>query len=99
MIRYCVKIMVKKMRLTIWKKELDNMEAQYLCWHSELQNFREAAIEDAKRQWNLKNKDARSLFELQSLDEKNDIRFKGERNEENTVTLPLRIAYCLTSYS
>ncbi|KAJ0868380.1 hypothetical protein HanRHA438_Chr12g0573951 [Helianthus annuus] len=56
MIRYCVKIMVKKMRLTIWKKELDNMEAQYLCWHSELQNFREAAIEDAKRQWNLKNK-------------------------------------------
>ncbi|MFS7898165.1 hypothetical protein Hanom_Chr00s017600g01757201 [Helianthus anomalus] len=35
---------------------------------------------------------ARSLFELQSLNEKNNIRFKGERNEENTVTLPLRIA-------
>ncbi|KAM0046296.1 putative protein kinase WNK-NRBP family [Helianthus debilis subsp. tardiflorus] len=74
------------------KKELDNIEAQYLCWHSELQKFRDAAIEDAKRKWNLKNKDARSLFALRSLDEKNDIRFKGERNEENTVTLPLRIA-------
>ncbi|KAJ0727746.1 putative protein kinase WNK-NRBP family [Helianthus annuus] len=74
------------------KKELNNIEAQYLCWHSELEQFREAAIEDAKRKWNLKNKDARSLFELQSLNEKNDIRFKGERNEENTVTLPLRIA-------
>ncbi|KAJ0915532.1 putative non-specific serine/threonine protein kinase [Helianthus annuus] len=55
-----------KRNLIIWKLSI-------FCWHSELQKFREAAIEDAKRQWNLKNKDARSLSELHSLDEKNDI--------------------------
>ncbi|KAI3687426.1 hypothetical protein L1987_81122 [Smallanthus sonchifolius] len=33
------------------KKELDNIEAQYHYWYSELQKYREAAIEDAKKKW------------------------------------------------
>ncbi|MFS8003316.1 putative protein kinase WNK-NRBP family [Helianthus anomalus] len=38
------------------KKELDDIEAQYRYWQSELQKRREAAIEDAKRKWDMKKK-------------------------------------------
>lgn len=38
------------------KQELDRIDAQYHQMYSELQKFREAAIEDAKRRWESKKK-------------------------------------------
>ncbi|XP_071706996.1 serine/threonine-protein kinase WNK8-like isoform X2 [Rutidosis leptorrhynchoides] len=38
------------------KQELDRIDAQYNQMYSELQKYREAAIEDAKRRWELKKK-------------------------------------------
>ncbi|KAK1436114.1 hypothetical protein QVD17_01889 [Tagetes erecta] len=38
------------------KKELENIEAKYHYFYSELQKCKEAAIEDAKRKWDMKKK-------------------------------------------